>query len=617
MTKLRSYLLQRTNMSFSSCKALIIKQCVAKRSSGEEALLTRVIINTIVYDLQNTVFHYPIRRYIWVAVLLLTVSTHAFGQKGAPLASQAKSVLEYEAMVRNGLLLSHEDSILIAFGQMKGMFRSLPVISSHYGKCGTELAAEAIRIQDRFSKQLKDAVILGGASLSDSIISSSGRFTIHFSKAGPDSTTTEYADSVAYYADEAYKLEIDTLGYAKPPFTSADSTWHIYLYDQGSSGIYGYTSQTTVNPFASSPSGLPLYRAYITMDNDFPAGAYKTVSLNAARITVFHEFHHVIQFGSYGDDAADGNFREMTSVWLEMRSSPWIPDYLQYIDRYLSHIDQSFDAVEGNGYPQCIWMQYLEKKFGEDIIKNIWQFYSDKQPDFLLAIDSILVAHGTDFCTEYKRFGTAVYYTGRNFQGASLFPDARKFNPNAIKKIQLLPNTESTLTTLPASLHIFTCGYGKDTSVITISRSTDRAWNSNDTVISKSVLTFEAKYQFPETFCDTISLPTLVGTKIFPQPYIITSAERNNLNILASTKSYPPSSVVLNIYSLTNRLIRHIERAYVPKSTLAADPFGGSWYVEWDGKDDNGMAVPSGIYYYSLLVDTERDNGKFVVIRKN
>lgn len=542
---------------------------------------------------------------------------NAYGQKTVPLASHANSVLQYENLVQSGLPLSHEDSILISFGQMKGMFRSLPVIKTHYGKCGTELASEAIRIQDRFSKQLKEAVIMGGAPLSDSIISFSGRFTIHFSKAGPDSTTMEYADSVAYYADEAYKLEIDTLGYAKPPFGASDSTWHIYLYDQGSSGIYGYTSQTTVTPIASSSSGLPLYRAYITMDNDFPAGTYKTVGLDAARITVFHEFHHIIQFGSYGDEFGDVNFREMTSVWLEMRSTPWVPDYLQYIDRYLSHIDQSFDAVEGNGYPQCIWMQYLEKKFGEDIIKNIWQFYSDKQPDFLLAIDSILVAHGTDFCNEYKRFGTAVYYTGRNFQGSSVFPDARKFNQDAIRRTVLLPNEENTFTSLPASLHIFTCGYGKDTSVITISRSTDRTWNSNDTVISKSVLTFEAKYQFPETFCDTISLPILIATKIFPQPYIVTSQEQTILDILTSTKSYPPSSVALNIYSISNKLIRHFERSYIPRLSLAADPFGGSWYVEWDGRDDTGKPVSSGIYLYSLLVDGERDNGKFVVIRKN
>src|SRR5437870_2589155 len=81
------------------------------------------------------------------------------------------------------------------------------------------------------------------------------------------------------------------MGYRQPPFSFADSLWHIYLVDQGASSIYGFTSQVDLNPFGHSLSGLPFYKAYITMDNDFPASQYKTTGLDAARITVFHEFH--------------------------------------------------------------------------------------------------------------------------------------------------------------------------------------------------------------------------------------------------------------------------------------------------------------------------------------
>jgi hypothetical protein len=521
-------------------------------------------------------------------------------------------------MIRNGFPLAHEDSVLIAFGQMKGLFLHSDYIITK-GKCGTALAAEVNQLQG-ISSGLRKEVLESVNDLSDSLISPSGRFKIYYDKTGVNAATAEYVDSVAKFADEAYELEIVELGYIKPPYTGPDSTWHIELRHLGA-GFYGVTTQIG-NAFGSSPTGLSRFLSSITIDNSFDSG-YSTHRTDAARITIFHEFHHVIQNGSYGANLTstkDGAFREMTAVWMEMRSTPWVPDYLQYIPSYTLHLDEPFDRIENIGYyGQSIWIQYLGKKFGDDIIRDVWDFYSDKYADFLIGFDSVLTQRNTNFCMEYMRFGTALYYTGKNYQGNSPFPDARKFNADAIRKIILQPNIPDDFIALPASLHIFTCGYGKDTSVIVISRSTDMRFNSNASVTSKSMLTFQDSFQFPETFCDTISLPALIATKVFPQPFLISSSDnQSTLNILASTKSYKPSSASLNIYSLDNTLIRHYERAFDSKTqVLAADPFGGSWYVEWDGRDDAGKIVPSGIYYYSIKTDIDRDNGKFVVIRKN
>jgi hypothetical protein len=547
----------------------------------------------------------------------MLISPNAFSQKTTPLAGQAQSISEYENMIRSGLPLEREDSILIAFGQMKGLFRTLPRILPPFGKCGTELASEAHRIQN-VSKSLRQSVILSVQAFSDSIKSPSGRFTIYYSLSGPDSTTQEYVDSVAQFADEAFELEIVELGYPKPPFTDADSTWHISLSNLGP-GVYGETSPLG-NAFAQSLSGLSLFRSSISINNSFDSG-FVTLGLDAARITIFHEFHHVIQNGSYGTNSNDVAFREMMAVWMETRSTPWVTDYLQYLPYYTMNFDQPFDKI-GNTtgyYGQAIWMQFLAKKFGDDILRHVWEFYSDNLSDFLLSFDSILVKLNTNFCSEYKRFGTAVYYTGRNFQGTSLFPDARKFNADQVQRTILQSNIRDTiLQAFDASLHIFVCGYGKDTSVIVISRSTDRAFNSDFYVTSTSVLAFQDSFQFPETFCDTISLPILIATKIFPNPYIITpSSVQSPINILASTHSYAPLHIALNIYSMDNSLISHLDRTSSSKQTLAADPFGGSWYVEWDGRDDTGKLVPSGVYYYHLEIDQDTDNGKFVVIRKN
>ena len=233
------------------------------RFSDDEAIPLIIVESKIL----QTIGRLLCRIKVLLAMTLLFPS-FAFAQKTTPLASQAQSISEYENLVQNSLPLSHEDSVLILYGQMKGLFRSLPPLKNTYRKCGAELAFEAMRIQEKFSQPLREAVIQFGISYTDSVTSPSGRFTIYFSKTGVDSATDEYVDSVKHFADEAYQLEIIELGYPKPPYTSPDSTWHIFLVDQGTSGNYGSTTPITPS-FGSSPSGLSRYRSFIIMDNDF------------------------------------------------------------------------------------------------------------------------------------------------------------------------------------------------------------------------------------------------------------------------------------------------------------------------------------------------------------
>ena len=129
-------------------------------------------------------------------------SSHAYAQKSTPLASQAQSLSEYENLVQSGMPLPHDDSLLIVYGQMKGLFRSLPAITNPYGKCGSELALETVRVKEKFSKPLREAVLESVSSFTDSIKSPSGRFTIYYSKSGVDSASDEYVDSVRHFADE-------------------------------------------------------------------------------------------------------------------------------------------------------------------------------------------------------------------------------------------------------------------------------------------------------------------------------------------------------------------------------------------------------------------------------
>ncbi|MEP7234743.1 MAG: hypothetical protein ABI778_05550, partial [Ignavibacteriota bacterium] len=122
--------------------------------------------------------------FILLLLLASAFPVCAISQITVPLSSKASALSEFKELVLSGGSLSHEDSVLIALAQMKGLLRELPVLAGLGGKCGTELAIEATTIQNHFSKPLRDAVIASVTALTDSLKSPSGKFTIYYSKSG-------------------------------------------------------------------------------------------------------------------------------------------------------------------------------------------------------------------------------------------------------------------------------------------------------------------------------------------------------------------------------------------------------------------------------------------------
>jgi hypothetical protein len=68
------------------------------------------------------------------------------------------------------------------------------------------------------------------------------------------------------------------------------------------------------------------------------------------------------------------------------------------------------------------------------------------------------------------------------------------------------------------------------------------------------------------------------------------------------------SRVSLAVYDAGGRLVR----------ILLEKPEGqknGCYTVEWDGRNQNGSAVPSGVYFYRLTVGRHRSSGKITILR--
>jgi len=72
-----------------------------------------------------------------------------------------------------------------------------------------------------------------------------------------------------------------------------------------------------------------------------------------------------------------------------------------------------------------------------------------------------------------------------------------------------------------------------------------------------------------------------------------------------------PNDAVLSIYTLTGELICTLE-----DDGYNADEFSDDGKISWNGMNNNGAGVASGIYLYAITVDKELlDKGKFVVIK--
>ena len=67
-----------------------------------------------------------------------------------------------------------------------------------------------------------------------------------------------------------------------------------------------------------------------------------------------------------------------------------------------------------------------------------------------------------------------------------------------------------------------------------------------------------------------------------------------------------PGQVELVIYDVRGRVVRALEHAYRP---------AGQYDVTWDGRSDQGAALPSGIYFGRLLAGNTADRVKLLLVR--
>jgi len=271
------------------------------------------------------------------------------------------------------------------------------------------------------------------SSQNDKVI---GHFHIFYDTSGPntptlfDGTGTQigdalaYVDSVGAIFNHVWDVEIGTLGFQKPPFESGDSCYNISISDRGD-GDYGITNPAELISGTQIPER---YSSNIDIDNDFIGSSFFTKGIQALRVTAAHEFHHAIQIGSYGYWSDDVYAYEITSTWLEDVVYTDVNDYYQYLPNYFNLFSDgrsfnyySSDHYHYGGYERCIWAHYLAKRFGIDIMRDVWTRMRT-QP-FLESTNAALVSIGSNLQEAFAEFTYWNYFTANHANTEKYYPE--------------------------------------------------------------------------------------------------------------------------------------------------------------------------------------------------
>ena len=246
--------------------------------------------------------------------------------------------------------------------------------------------------------QIMESILLGTAKIARrsemDAWAVSTHFRVHYDTTGfhaPDMTDKDgnvipdYVDSTLVFLEYAWDLAVNQLGYIEPlndDGKGGGDEIDVYLKDLNN--VYGQTwPETSMGSFTSS---------YIEIDNDFSENIYHTNGYDALRVTTAHEFFHTIHFSSYYDICMGLTWwMEQTAVWMEDRAWDDVNDYLAYLNYFFNNKETPLTTSNGKfEYGAAIWAMYLAERFGDDIIRDLWEHVSKLKKADIAIFDDII-----------------------------------------------------------------------------------------------------------------------------------------------------------------------------------------------------------------------------------
>ena len=514
-------------------------------------------------------------------------------------------------------------------------------------KCGTQVVLEVRENLAQMSgKMAQEAEALLVRPVLDSYIDTP-HFRVHYATSGTDMISgwpdTTYRDAVMDACETSWTLFHTTNGWPAPPSDGASGggTGLIDCYvDDLGTGAYGVTY-----PEGIVAGGHPYdYTAYFVIDNDYVGFGYADNKL-PMRVTVAHEYHHVVQMG-LNAQSAGGWFMENTSTFMEDEVYDSINDNYNYLSLMLANPWKTLKTANGGfEYGAFIWPTYLSEGVGgHALVRDIWVAYADLT-NLDTCFDNNLSPYSKTFDTamaEWARWNlfTWLHDDGNHYAEGSAYHVYAAYDKNITTYPQTAVHPTSTKKPAPLGANVmrFVRQSGSTDNKITVTYqvlnacsynhvisfmrkfSGQSVWEEWDVPVDATgAAIFEmtqwdqteymymvvpmkrgcsaagTDFQFDATTTYTVDAADLPATRTFrldqnsPNPFHPSTAIRFALPA--------EGSVRLTIYDAGGRQVRSLVDGTLP---------AGEQEVHWGGTDDAGRQVASGVYFYSLEANGEK-----------
>lgn len=476
-------------------------------------------------------------------------------------------------------------------------------------------------------------------------------FRIHYATSGQDVIygwpSTAYRDAVMQSCEDSWDFFHTENGWHVPPSDGGAGGGYglIDCYVEALSGVYGYAQAESPGP------NFPWdYTAYFVIDNDYAGFGYADRT-DPMKVTVAHEYHHVVQMGIH---AGVSWWMENTSTFMEDEVYDEIDDNYQYLSCYLGVPYNRLDSTNGCWEYGCfLWPTYLKENWSHSLVRGIWDQYAE-EVDIKGCFDGCLGPYGLNLDTGVAEWATWGVFTGNRDDGQH-YEEATEYNRYAAydRFIYSYPqyDVHPTATKKPKGLGTnytkFQQQSGSTDNKITINY--DGPWCTNDHMIvfarkfeddpttevyevdldENGVAMFELlRWDETEWMFMVVPMTRMCGSSgqdfVFSvetswegtdvadlvKPTRIIRLDQNQPNPFnPRTKiNYMLSEagpVRIDIFDVTGR---HV------KTLVDGTQAAGEHQARWTGSDDNGHAVEPGLYFYKMQANGEEAVKKMIFV---
>jgi hypothetical protein len=540
--------------------------------------------------------------------------------------------------------------------------------SGDIAACGTPVVTEALSAIDESSEEYGRQLFktLQRPIQRESVVSPSGHFRIHYELSGGDAVDPtdedgndipDYIDHAAAALDSSWRLQVDQLGYRAPPSdggAGGGDEYDVYVIEYGGAGSQYYGTTTALSPGATTTA------SFMQIDNNYTDAGYGTPSgcngargargLGALRVTAAHEFYHAVHFAYYQPEPQEAWWQEATATWIEEVAYPEVNDYFIYLCAFLYKNTRSLDSGRASGrdnhiYGASAFLHFLDQRYGRDVIRQIWEEHAMWANAELSNVDRVLrklTPGGLEDAV--GEFGVWNYFTGHRhreqfYKEGNLWPEIPVGPPGtAVESAIVDSGSIDHLTSAyfriepdlrPGGVFIENelgprtrwqrriALVSRDTVEIVRSfEASDPAqvldWDAYDEIVTVLTNTdfiglgfdYEITADYDPQLTERDAPIALALKQNRPNPFRIGLDSVTWLPFELNTASFITR---LSVLSLDGQLVRVIDLDRRSPGTYED--------VSWDGRNQRGDFVGSGIYYYVLEADENRATKRLAVVR--